>query len=98
MSWRYGSRSESNLNPAVRCPGMSADALCYGFDPGDFPKIDSDAAAFGEAGSVELQPARVAPAREPAVGYDDICLGAGARYHIPVDAVSRECREQPPMR
>jgi hypothetical protein len=77
---------------------MSADEVGDGVDPGFLAEIEDKAAGSLQRGRIELKPARLAASRKPAIGDNNVGVGAGANEWLPVDAISGAGREKPPVR
>ena len=76
---------------------MLADAVGNGFGPRLTIEINRHSARLREACSVELEPARITSARQPAVGNDGVGIGASLHEIIPVDWDRRQGCEQAPF-
>src|SRR5262245_53624124 len=75
-------------------PGMSAEALRYRFHFRLALEVDRDPASLPEGVAVQLQPARLATARKPAIGHDDVGFTASPDDRAPIDAGRRTGRQQ----
>lgn len=77
---------------------MSADPVGDAVDARPLAKVNRKPTRTLERRRIELQPARLACARQPPVGDDNVRRGAGARNGRPINPVGRTGREQAPFR